>query len=303
MSLHVALAAHRATLGNNFENLGKKGTYLCFHANKWSIVNLNCLQQWLRYLFGSCGAYSSTHLTKISKQLQLEADLPPELRQRINQIWVKAYLSKPFPVPQQVNAHFETNATLGIILNRACCTVETGDITKQNVDAIVNAANKDLIGRGGVDGAIHKAAGPGLQRALDAMQKAPLATGDVVVTPAFNFNHPIQYIAHTVGPIYGHEGGREKELLTACVTNSLNALAKEEVNGRPAKVAFPAISTGTYGYPFDQAIRVMFQAILKYVQEHPRVFSDVKIVVLPGKLNEAKVTAADVIKNYPLGDR
>jgi len=133
--------------------------------------------------------------------------------------------------------------------------VVRGDITAQRVDAIVNAANESLLGGGGVDGAIHDAAGPRLAEAGSAL--APCPPGDAVATPAFDLDPPVRFVIHTVGPVW--EGGScgEAELLASCYRRSL-AVA-DEIQART--VAFPAIATGVYGYPADEAARIALDTL------------------------------------------
>src|SRR5579859_6040370 len=128
--------------------------------------------------------------------------------------------------------------------------VVLGDITKENVDAIVTAANESLLGGGGVDGAIHRAAGPQLSRAGAAI--GPCDPGDAKATPAFDLDPPVRHIIHTVGPVW--EGGSfgEAAVLASCYRRSLEIA--DELRAR--SVAFPAIATGVYGFPPEAAARI-----------------------------------------------
>jgi O-acetyl-ADP-ribose deacetylase (regulator of RNase III) len=137
----------------------------------------------------------------------------------------------------------------------AVIEVVVGDITEQDVDAIVTAANESLLGGGGVDGAVHRAAGPRLAEAGAAI--APCLPGDAVATPAFDLEPPVRHVIHTVGPVW--EGGNDDEanVLASCYRRSL--VVADEVGAR--RVAFPAIATGVYGFPAGAAARIAVDTI------------------------------------------
>ena len=132
--------------------------------------------------------------------------------------------------------------------------VTLGDITRERVDAVVTAANEALLGGGGVDGAIHRAAGPELAEAGSAI--APCEPGDAKATPAFGLA-PVRYVIHTVGPVWDGGTDGEAELLASCYRRSL-AVA-DELGVR--RIAFPAIATGVYGYPPAEAARIAVRTL------------------------------------------
>jgi len=142
-------------------------------------------------------------------------------------------------------------------------TVIVGDITKQDVEAIVNAANSSLLGGGGVDGAIHRAGGPAILEECRDIRRTRfpqgLPTGEAVVTTGGNL--PALYVIHTVGPIYGEHRGKEAELLANCYHNSLTLAVEKNVTS----VAFPSIATGVYGYPRAEAADISSRTIENFL--------------------------------------
>jgi O-acetyl-ADP-ribose deacetylase (regulator of RNase III) len=141
--------------------------------------------------------------------------------------------------------------------------VVVGDLKRENLDAIVNAANSSLLGGGGVDGAIHRAGGPQILRECREIRKTRypdgLPTGEAVITSGGNL--PARYVIHTVGPIYGNDPEREAELLASAYRNSLNLAVQHALTS----IAFPSISTGVYGYPKPEAAAVSSRAIKEFL--------------------------------------
>ncbi len=138
-----------------------------------------------------------------------------------------------------------------------------GDITTQDTEAIVNAANTSLLGGGGVDGAIHRAGGPAILEACRKIGGCP--TGEARLTTGGRL--PARWVIHTVGPIYRDGKHGEPDLLAAAYRNSLELASRREIK----TIAFPSISTGAYGYPVAEAARIALTTTAKHLQTHPDI--------------------------------
>ncbi len=137
--------------------------------------------------------------------------------------------------------------------------VVLGDITKQEVDAIVNAANSTLLGGGGVDGAIHRAAGSGLLEECRRIGGCP--TGEARITKGYRL--PAKYVIHTVGPVWRGGKGGEDELLRSCYRNSMKLAGENGISS----IAFPSISTGAYGFPIERAAPIAIKTVKQSLKE------------------------------------
>jgi len=168
-------------------------------------------------------------------------------------------------------------------------SLELGDITAVEVDAIVNAANSTLLGGGGVDGAIHRAAGPELLEACQELRRTTLRgglpVGEAVATPGFRL--PARWVIHTVGP-NKHAGETDPRLLASCFRQSLNVAELLGID----TLAFPAISAGVFGWEPKQVAETAIDAVTGWADKHPGSVQTVRFVLFSPPLLEAFETAA-----------
>jgi O-acetyl-ADP-ribose deacetylase len=166
-----------------------------------------------------------------------------------------------------------------------------GNLTTEDVDAIVNAANSSLLGGGGVDGAIHRAGGPEIldecMRLRSTALPDGLPTGGAVATGAGRM--PARFVIHTVGPVYGRNQGRDADLLTRCHRSSL--AAARQIGART--VSFPAISCGIFGYPVEEAAPLAVAAVRAFVAEHPDALDSVRFVLIDDRIRSAFLAALE----------
>lgn len=167
-----------------------------------------------------------------------------------------------------------------------------GDITKEDVDAIVNAANKSLLGGGGVDGAIHRAAGPDLL--TECRRLGGCETGDAKLTRGYRLK--ARHVIHTVGPVYKTGKSGEPEKLAGCYRKSLKLATEKGLK----TLAFPAISCGVYGYPIRDASRLALRTVADYCKAHPEI-EEVRFVLFGSKDLAVYQEALEEIKREPGG--
>jgi len=172
-------------------------------------------------------------------------------------------------------------------MTKTLISLMLGDITKVgDVEAIVNAANSRLLGGGGVDGAIHKAAGPLLL--AECRTLGGCHTGDAKVTSAYNL--PCRYVIHTVGPIWHGGQHGERELLASCYRRSLEEAMKRCIR----RLAFPSISTGVYHFPVDEAAMIAVSTVKNFIAVNPDAFDEIRWVLFDGRTYSAYENALRV---------
>ncbi len=156
-------------------------------------------------------------------------------------------------------------------INRGTLSLVEGDITKQDTDAIVNAANKSLRGGGGVDGAIHRAGGPKILE--ECIKTGGCETGEAVITTGGNLR--AKYVIHTVGPVYRDGRHNEPRLLENAYKNCLKLASSKGIKS----IAFPSISTGAYGYPLEEAAEIALRTAIDYLNRHPGIIEVIRFVL------------------------
>ncbi|WP_240375751.1 O-acetyl-ADP-ribose deacetylase [Bacillus piscicola] len=179
---------------------------------------------------------------------------------------------------------------MNVEINGNILALVTGDITTRSTDVIVNAANGTLMGGGGVDGAIHRAAGKELLEECKAVREKKLngdllPTGEAVMTKGYNL--PAKYVIHTVGPVWGEHNGRESELLNSCYRHALRLASAKGMK----RISFPSISTGVYRYPVEKAAHTALSTIIEFLRDES--FGTVTMVLFS---KEDYHTYADVLK-------
>jgi O-acetyl-ADP-ribose deacetylase (regulator of RNase III) len=164
-----------------------------------------------------------------------------------------------------------------IRIGKTKLTLSRGDITAQEIDVVVNAANSSLLGGGGVDGAIHARGGPAILEECRELRRTRypegLPTGEAVLTGGGEL--PARYVIHTVGPIWAGGDSGEADLLASAYRNSLERAREAGLR----TIAFPSISTGAYGFPIERAAPIALQTIRAYLEAHPDAFDEVRLVL------------------------
>ena len=178
-------------------------------------------------------------------------------------------------------------STIEVSIDQIKLSIIQGDITNQDTDAIVNAANPGLMGGGGVDGAIHRVGGSAiLEECTQIVSKqGRLPTGKAVITTGGNLK--AKYVIHTVGPVWGGGGKGEPELLASAYLESLKLAAEHHLTS----VSFPSISTGAYGYPVDEAAKIALEAVVSFLRESTTSIKEVVFVLFDSHAFDAYSSA------------
>ena len=307
VTLQQALANHRSLLGANYENVGKR-VYLSYESGKgWSIENFTGCWGFVKGIFRSLGFYASTHLKCVATQIQRETGVPAPLLAKVNGCWQKrggaiaAPPPQPLPEVREAVARAVPDRTIlnrmGVYVGETLISLEQGDVTRAKVAAIVNAAKNSCLGGSGVDAAVHMAAGPALleecRRLVEILPGVRCETGRAVMTGSGNLAEKgILRVIHTVGPVYNPYGPAEsRELLKSAYLESLEIARRNGIR----TIAFPAISTGIYGFPFAAATKIAVETIEEYVVQYPRQFNEIKLVFF----GDSYGAAAAVYNSFP----
>jgi O-acetyl-ADP-ribose deacetylase (regulator of RNase III) len=308
ITLQAALEANQAVLGTQFKNLGRTNrVYLSYGANGWSVKDFSGFFGHIQEIFRRyLGCYASTHRLNVLKGIKtitvaeknaISASFWARLKAgNLGLVaptpHTRTIPSQPAPIKPDVtpiskpSPGFRPDPAIPNLLTKlvgtACISIEQGDITQtEGVQAIVNAAKQELTGGGGVDGAIHKAAGRMVLWAEN--EKIPpdtngvrCKTGNAVITNSGQLIQiGIRKVIHAVGPVYNR--GNPKESADLLKQTYLSALKVAQTNGI-RKIAFPAISTGIYGYPFGDATQLAIQTIEEYAVQNPATFDKIKLI-------------------------
>jgi O-acetyl-ADP-ribose deacetylase len=182
---------------------------------------------------------------------------------------VERIITLPFQIrrakikPVAHSSRYRGKRAMKVTIHQSALELVEGDITLQDTDAIVNAANSSLLGGGGVDGAIHRAGGPQILEECKLVGSCP--TGEARITSGGRLKAP--YVIHAVGPVYKNGRQHEPELLARAYRSSLELASRYKIRS----VAFPSISTGAYGYPMEAAARIALTTVRRYLEGHPEI--------------------------------
>ncbi len=301
VTLQALLMERAADLGAGYKKLGKtNGLFLKYDVKEgWSLKKLGCFGQ----LFRWCGCFKNTRLGWIDFQLNRAENVPVALKAKIQASWEKKSGKLiEYRLDEAVGVRSATKK-----VGMTNITICKGDITAQDVDVIVNAANPSCLGKGGVSGAIFRIGGPPLERACEELPLKGLnvrcLTGESVITGKGNLPDPIRYVIHTVGPVHDGNEQRTKVLLAKAYESALLAAYITSVTTKIPlkKIALPAISAGIYGFGVDRSLRVgieVAQKFAKAAQYKAAHFEEIRFVVLHRDVPDiTALESLDYLKN------